>query len=88
VTAEDLKAISCLISGGLQPWKEISEREARPLDGVLVNMAGYERHIGLVVKRGYILHVGLGLGPSRIERYNAFHLKKRISRFMRHEALT
>jgi cell wall-associated NlpC family hydrolase len=88
VTAEDLKSISCLISGSLQPWREISEREVKPLDGVLVNIAGYERHIGLVVKRGYMLHVGLDLGPSRIERYDAMYLRKRISRFMRHEALT
>jgi probable lipoprotein NlpC len=88
VTAEDLKAISCLISGSLQPWEEISENEARPLDGVLITIGGYERHIGVVVKRGHMLHVGLDLGPSRIERYTAFYLKKRISRFMRHEALT
>ena len=88
VSAEDLKAIADLISGSLQPWREINEREVKPLDGVLVTMGGCERHIGLVVKRGYMLHIGLDLGPSRIERYDAMYLRKRISRFMRHEALT
>ena len=88
VTAEDRDAIAALISGKLSPWREIEERDVRPLDGVLVNMAGYERHIGIVVKRGYMLHTGFGIVESRIERYDALHLKKRVSRFMRHEALT
>jgi hypothetical protein len=86
VTAEDTLAIQALIQGLSQPWHEVKERDVRPLDCVLVTLAGHERHIGLIVKRRYMLHVGLG-GGSRIEQYSAIHLKKRISRFMRHEAM-
>ena len=87
VTAEDHQATADLIAGRMEPWFEIDEKRVRPLDGVLMTRCGVERHMGLVVKRGYVLHILPDEGLSRIESYNSVRLAKRVSRFLRHEAL-
>ena len=86
VTEQDTAAVAALIAGHTDGWREIAEAEVRPLDAVLMRQNGVERHIGIVVKRGLVLHVGLG-EDSRIEPYNSMRLRRRISRFMRYEAL-
>lgn len=87
-TSEDREAVCDLIEGRAEPWREVAERDVRPLDLVLLRHAGVERHIGLVVRRGYVLHIGLDLNVSRIESYRAGRLARRVSRFMRHEELS
>jgi cell wall-associated NlpC family hydrolase len=86
VTQEDTAAVAALIAGHSDGWREVAEPTVKPLDAVLMLQYGVERHIGVVVKRGLVLHVGLG-GASRIEPYNSMRLRRRVSRFMRHEAL-
>jgi cell wall-associated NlpC family hydrolase len=86
-TAEDDAANEALIAGHLDVWTEIAESDVRPLDCLLMKMAGKECHIGVVVKPGYVLHTGLLMRVSRIELYNSIRIKKRKSRFMRHKAL-
>lgn len=86
VTEQDTAAIAALIAGHTDGWHEVRENVVRPFDAVLMKQYGVERHIGVVVRRGHVLHVGLG-GPSRIEPYNSLRLRRRVSRFMRHEAL-
>jgi cell wall-associated NlpC family hydrolase len=86
-TTADDAANADLIAGRAAPWSEVDEQFVRPLDGVLMTRAGIECHVGLVVRRGLVLHVGLGLTFSRIERYHAMRLRRRTSRFLRHEAL-
>ena len=87
VTTEDGEAIQALIAGRLEPWAEVPERAVRPLDAVLMRYGREESHIGLVVRRGSVLHTGLHIGASRIELYNGMRLKRRVTRFLRHEAL-
>jgi cell wall-associated NlpC family hydrolase len=87
VTAQDYKALESLMQDSVGDWREISEREARPLDGVLMKRGGVECHVGVIVKRGYVLHVGAEFPFSRIESYRSMRLKRTISRFMRHEGL-
>lgn len=86
-TAEDRQAIADLIAGRQQPWSEIAEEAVKPLDGLLMCHGGLERHVGVVVRRGYVLHVGLEIPDSRIEAYGSIRLRRRVSRFLRHEAL-
>ena len=43
----------------------------RPLDIVLIEDAGEPRHVGLVVRRGCMLHTDAVLGRARIERYDS-----------------
>ena len=87
VTEQDTIAIAALIAGNTDGWHEVIENVVRPLDAVLMLQYGVERHIGIVARRGYVLHVGPGEQPARIEPYNSLRLKRRVSRFMRHEAL-
>lgn len=86
-TAEDGEAIEALIAGRVEPWRAVDELQARSLDAVLMRYGRDESHIGVVVRRGYILHVGLHIGRSRIDNYNSMRLKRRVTRFLRHEAL-
>ena len=87
VTTEDSEAIEALIAGRMEPWHEVAEQDVRPLDGVLMRYGKSECHMGLVVRRGFVLHTGLLIGSSRIERYTSLRLKRRVARFVRHEAL-
>jgi cell wall-associated NlpC family hydrolase len=87
VTTEDSEAIADLIAHRMEPWREIDERAVRPLDGVMMRFGKSECHMGLVVRRGFVLHTGLMIGASRIERYDAIKLRRRVTRFLRHEAL-
>ena len=87
VTAADHKALESLMQDSVGDWREVSESEAQPLDGVLMRRGGIECHVGVVVKRGYVLHIGAEFNFSRIESYRSMRLEKRISRFMRHEGL-
>lgn len=86
-TASDRAAAAALIRGESEPFVEVEEAEARPLDAVLLTRAGAECHIGMVVRRGLVLHTGFGMGASRIEPYTSMRLRKRVSRFLRHERL-
>ena len=87
VTAQDYQALESLMQDSVGDWREIPETDARPLDGVLMQRGGIECHVGVVVKRGYVLHIGAEFNFSRIESYRSMRLQKRISRFMRHEGL-
>lgn len=86
-TAADTRALADMIAGRLLPWREVSEEAVKPLDGLLMCHGGMERHIGVVVRRGLVLHIGLEIPTSRIEHYGSLRLKRRVSRFLRHEAL-
>jgi cell wall-associated NlpC family hydrolase len=83
VTAADNRAITRLLAHHSEPFEEITERDVQPLDVVMMLDGGKERHIGLVARRGFVLHVGMELGASRIESYRSIRLKNRVSRFLR-----
>lgn len=87
VTTEDGEALQALIAGRLEPWREVASGAVRPLDALLMRYGREESHIGVVVRRGLVLHTGLHVGASRIESYTSMKLRRRVSRFLRHEAL-
>lgn len=86
-TAKDDAANAALIASLAEPWVEVAEAQTRALDAVLLKSSGHECHIGVVVRRGLVLHTGLHMGFSRIEPYNSIRLRKRVGRFLRHEAM-
>lgn len=49
-------------------WQPVER--PKPLDVVLLNIAGHPRHVGVVVGRGRMLHTTSQLGRSRIEPYD------------------
>lgn len=56
-TAQDHAATDAIVAGGLSDWIPVSD--ACPFDGVLMRIAG-GYHIGLVVRRGLMLHMPRG----------------------------
>lgn len=65
-------------------WRKVYDPE--PLDMIAIRRAGYITHVGLVVRRGLMLHADEH-GPSRIESYDAPLWKSRIAGFYRHASL-
>jgi len=86
-SAEDREAAARIIAGNEEPWFEIPECDVLPLDAVLMTRAGVECHVGVIVRRGYVLHIGLDFGDSIVEPYTTLRLKRRVTRFIRHEKM-
>jgi len=84
-TAEDRDEVATLIAGHLAPWIEIPPGDERVLDCVLMSEGRALRHIGVVVKPGFLLHVASG-HESRIERYHDSTFKRRVKGFFRYRA--
>lgn len=83
VTTQDSQALADLIHGNISPWRQIPAGEEKTLDAVLMTEGGVPRHIGVVVKKGYVLHVENG-GEACIERYRDGRLKHKVRGFYRH----
>lgn len=54
-----------------------------PLDVAVFRSGLHQRHVGVVVERGMMIHAAEG-HPSRIERYNTGYWKPRLLCFYRH----
>ena len=85
-TTEDRAALAALIDGEMGPWVEIPAGQERALDAVLMTEGRFPRHIGIVVKPGFVLHVARS-HESRIERYDSSRFRRRVHGFFRHRAL-
>jgi cell wall-associated NlpC family hydrolase len=85
VSTQDSEELARLIRGHLEPWGRIEAGTEEPFDGVLMTEGGVPRHMGIVTRKGWLLHVENG-GESLIERYDSFRLKRRVAGFYRHES--
>mgnify|MGYP001037211067 CR=1 FL=1 len=54
-----------------------------PQEGDVVLMRGEQWHVGVVVKKGSMLHAAPPDGRAVIERYNSLHWKSRVKGFYR-----
>lgn len=82
-SAADIQSMRNLAMGGDGPWLSVPAGEERAFDGVLLYDHGVPRHVGLVTRPGYCLHVQPG-ESSIVERYRSIVLSRRISGFFRH----
>jgi cell wall-associated NlpC family hydrolase len=82
-SADDRAGLARLIGGELDPWDRIVAGEEQTFDCVLMQEAGFPRHIGVVVTPGLLLHVQRG-ETSCIERYRHGPLKHRVVGFYRY----
>lgn len=82
LSTQDAAHLQSLITGELAPWHQVEIE--RPLDAVLMTEGGVIRHIGVVERPGWLLHVEDG-GTAVIEPYRTGHLRRRIVGFYRHE---
>jgi probable lipoprotein NlpC len=83
---DDRRELNALISNQLTPWIEIPWGQERPLDCVLMREGRCIRHIGVVVKPGYVLHVSKA-NESQIERYRESALRRSVVGFYRHKEI-
>ena len=66
-----------LIKGQMGPWDEISLDLSEAGDVLLLRMMGRPVHVGLVVARGIMLHVEMGI-ETCIEDYTGIWWKNRV----------
>lgn len=85
VTSADAKDIASLINGEMSPWREIEAGQEAPFDCVLIREGSFDRHIGLVVTPGRMLHVRRG-HSSAIESYRTGVWRHRVVGFFRYMA--
>lgn len=67
-------------------WIRIDAGCERPGDVVLMRIGAVPMHVGLVVARGWMLHVCDGI-DSTCERYDGLEWRSRIIGFFRHKGI-
>ena len=63
-------------------WVEVTDPQ--PWDAILVSMRGVPMHVGIVTKRGMMLHCAHGVGTAH-EKYNGTRWRNKILGFFRYE---
>lgn len=86
-SVEDGAEIKRLMAGDAPLWHRVEPGSERATDGILLNMAGYDWHVGVVTQPGRMLHIRRGRLGSRIEHYDDAAYKRRVRGFYRHERL-
>jgi cell wall-associated NlpC family hydrolase len=80
----DRKQLATLIADEMRPdWHQIPAGDERAMDCVLMRDRDQARHIGLVTRPGYLLHVEDGV-TSVVAPYRQPPIKHRVVGFFRH----
>lgn len=79
---EDADAMRALVAGARPDWHPVPAGQEEPLDVVEMHNLGVP-HIGVVVRRGFLLHTEQG-SAAVIEPYATGPLRRRIRGFFRH----
>ena len=64
-------------------WIKIESKHAREGDVIILRMRGVPMHVGIVTKRGYMLHCEEGVGVA-LERYDSARWASRVVGFVRY----
>ena len=83
-TTQDREVLAELIKKEKQSWVSVSE--PKEFDVVIVTMRGVPMHIGIVTKKGYMIHCAKGVDTSH-ERYDGVRWRNKIVGFERHSSL-
>ncbi len=62
-------------------WRDVDD--PKEFDVIIMKIHGFESHLGLVVRKGVMIHCEEGVGVS-IVRYDGMRWKQRVRRFVRH----
>ena len=84
-STNDAQALGRLIRGEMTPWRAVTGDEHAG-DVVLLRVRGAPMHVGLVVAKGWMLHVEEGI-DSMVERYDGPRWEKRLIGVYRHEVM-
>jgi len=85
-STNDQDGLGRLIRSRMTPWHEVTGREHAG-DVALLRVRGAPMHVGLVVAKGWMLHVEEGV-DSMVERTDGPRWVKRLIGVYRHEAMT
>ena len=80
----DKKVLADLIRKEKETW--ISVNDPKPFDVIIVNMRGVPMHIGVVTKKGFMIHCAKGVDTCH-ERYDGVRWRDKIVGFERHSSL-
>jgi len=85
-TTDDLYSIELAIEHERSGWYEFPLGSEKLGDVILFSIRGANRHVGLVVGDGYMLHIMEGTEVT-LERYKAIKWVNRIAGIYRHEKM-
>lgn len=82
-STNDRDTLAEIISGEKQQkWREVTDPQ--DFDAVLIRMRGVPMHVGIVTKKGHMLHCCHGIGTSH-ERFDSMRWRDKILGFYRYE---
>jgi len=86
-STEDAKDIARIIRGEMAPWRPVPAGAERPGDVALIRMLNHPMHVGVVVARGWMLHIEEGIDAC-LERYDGSKWRRRLIGIYRHQDLS
>lgn len=82
----DAADIARLIAGGKADYVAVDPAAARSLDIALFRVLGHDWHVGVIVARGWMLHVQAGIDAA-LERHDGAAWARRLAGVYRHRGL-
>lgn len=83
-TVNDAKDISAtVVEQSSVLWRQVEKKDAKPFDGVIMRMRGLPMHIGVVTRKGHMLHCVDGVGVSH-ELYDSARWRDRVVGIVRY----
>ncbi len=79
----DRAALAAFIEAHREDWTEVPPGEERPGDGILLRLLGHPIHVGVVIGKGWMLHVEDGIDAC-LERYDGPRWSRRVMGCYRH----
>ena len=86
VSVTDSREILRLLEAGLPEWRAVPEGEERPVDGLLLRLAGRPYHVGVIIGQGRFIHT-MDKAGACIESYRSVAYNRRVLGFFRHARL-
>ena len=80
---EDRQALGVLIDDEKKQWINSNGDSG---DVIIVNMRGVPMHVGIVTRRGFMLHCAKGINTVH-ERYDSFKWRSKVVGFAKHKRL-
>ena len=83
MTSKDVKNIPEIMFGEIdRRWKEVDTPQE--YDVILLRMRGFPMHVGIVTKKGYMVHCACGMGTVH-EKFDSLRWRNKVLGFYRYE---
>lgn len=79
----DRRSIAQFMAEHMDNWIEVPPGQEQPGDGILLRMMGHPIHVGVVVAKGWMLHIEEGIDAC-LERYDGPRWHRRVMGFYRY----